>query len=183
MLVILKYLDLATLRCGIPTADGFMPLTVAWIAKQCKMTLRRVERVLHDLRLAGILTSHQYRRRKDDGSYEVFAAVRRVNVGIFFMLGIAKLLVKEERDAAVERLRKKATKTFTTLADWTRARFTVGKLVDKVVQRSSTSSNSTAYRATGPPGNATALVLELKHLYPDWSIENIFAEAKRQLSP
>lgn len=40
------------------------------------------------------------------------------------MLGIGKLLVKEERDAAVERLREKAAKTFTTRADWMRARFT-----------------------------------------------------------
>jgi len=49
---LLKYADLASLRVGIPTPDGFLSLTVDYIAQQTGMTLKRVERALADLKTA-----------------------------------------------------------------------------------------------------------------------------------
>ena len=54
--VLLKYTDLASLRVGIPTEDGFLSLTVDYLAKQTGMALKRVERALADLKAAGLVT-------------------------------------------------------------------------------------------------------------------------------
>jgi len=50
LMALLKYMDLASLRVGIPTEDGFLSLTVDYLAKQTGMALRRVERALADLK-------------------------------------------------------------------------------------------------------------------------------------
>lgn len=57
--VLLKYTDLASLRVGIPTTDGFLSLTVDYIAKQTGMTLKRVERALADLKTSGLVSIAQ----------------------------------------------------------------------------------------------------------------------------
>jgi len=54
LMALLKYTDLASLRVGIPTQDGFLSLTVDYIGKQTGMTLKRVERALADLKAAGL---------------------------------------------------------------------------------------------------------------------------------
>jgi len=54
--VLLKYTDLASLRIGIPTPDGFLSLTIDFLAKQTGMALRRAERALADLKAAGLVT-------------------------------------------------------------------------------------------------------------------------------
>jgi len=53
---LLKYTDLASLRVGIPTQNGFLSLTVDYIAKQTGMTLKRVERALADLKTSSLVT-------------------------------------------------------------------------------------------------------------------------------
>ncbi len=56
MTALLKHTDLASLRVGIPTRDGFLGLTVDYIARQTGMTLKRVERALTDLKASGLVT-------------------------------------------------------------------------------------------------------------------------------
>jgi len=51
------YLDLATLRVGIPQADqSFKGITMPFIAEKCSLTLRRTERAVADLVASGLLT-------------------------------------------------------------------------------------------------------------------------------
>ena len=51
--------NVASLRVGIPTKDGFLNLTVDYFVEQTGMTLKRVERALADLKTAGLITVSQ----------------------------------------------------------------------------------------------------------------------------
>ena len=52
MSALLKRVDLASLRVGIPTANGFMSYTVDYVTIDTGMNQKRVERALSDLKAA-----------------------------------------------------------------------------------------------------------------------------------
>ncbi|MEI2745988.1 MAG: hypothetical protein V9G22_11345, partial [Ottowia sp.] len=65
---LVHYLDLVTLRVGIPQADGsFQGLTLEFLAERAGLGLRRAERACRDLRKAGLVEvypiAQQDRRR------------------------------------------------------------------------------------------------------------------------
>ncbi|WP_455289967.1 hypothetical protein [Cupriavidus necator] len=56
--ILVRYLDLASLRVGIPLPDGgFRHLTLAFLAKRAGLGLRRAERTIQDLQRAGLARS------------------------------------------------------------------------------------------------------------------------------
>lgn len=104
------YTELATLRVGIPQADGsFQGLTLPYLADKAGLSLRRAERAIADLVRAGVITVHKRCDRKEDGSYKGYAAVRTVTKALFAVFGLGHWL-RHERDKAAERLRKKQRK-------------------------------------------------------------------------
>ena len=88
LMALLKYTDLASLRVGIPTQDGFLSLTVDYIGKQTGMAPKRVERALADLKAAGLVTIVQPRKRLPDGSWKGLAAVKAVSRHLFALFGL-----------------------------------------------------------------------------------------------
>lgn len=125
---ILEFTDLASLRCGIPSASGFQSLTLDYLAKFTGMGMRRAERAIADLKSANILTVSQARQMLEDGSYRGLAAVKAVNSLLFGAFGLIKWL-KHERQRASERLAKKAKKQGGTLGGWARNALVIGRML------------------------------------------------------
>lgn len=134
---ILEFTDLASLRCGIPTAKGFQSLTLDYLANFTGMGERRMERAIADLKCSNILTVAQPRQLQEDGSYRGLAAVKAVNSLLFGAFGLLKWL-KHERNRASERLAKKANKKGGTLGQWSRSALAIGKML--VVSRRTSSA-------------------------------------------
>lgn len=109
MLALLEFLELSSLRIGIPTEKGFQPLTLDVLQRRTNLHPRRFERAIQNLREAGILkVSDQYKYKHPiTKQYIFFPAVRNVNKAFFDVLGFGKRLA-EERLAASKRLQKKA---------------------------------------------------------------------------
>ena len=107
MAAFLKYLDVSSLRVGIPTKEGFFNFTVKYLAKSTHMSLKRCERAIKDLKRAGLITVSQPRELQPDGSWRGLAAVKAVNKALFEVFGLGEML-KKERDKASKRLKAKS---------------------------------------------------------------------------
>ncbi len=104
---ILHYTELATLRVGIPQADGSMAgLTMPYLAKLAGLGERRAERAMHDLVAAGILTVHTICVKISDTVYKGVAAIRTVSEHLFTALGFGAWLRHERRKAAERKAKK-----------------------------------------------------------------------------
>jgi len=174
LMALLKYTDLASLRVGIPTQDGFLSLTVGYIAKQTGMTLKRVERALADLKTSGLVTLSQPRKRLPDGSWKGLAAVKAISRHLFALFGLGRML-QRERDKASRRLAKKSKNRETAgqaqLALALKA--LTGKLSSKPNRKP---PDDLEYRR-----RLNLKLTELKEKHWDWSRERLIKEAERML--
>lgn len=125
---ILEFTDLTSLRCGIPTREGFVSLTIDYLVKFTGMGMRRMERAIADLKNGNILTIAQPRQLNEDGSWRGLAAVKAVNRHLFTAFGLARWL-KHERDRAAARLQKKTKKLGGTLTEWARNHLVVHRVL------------------------------------------------------
>jgi len=103
------FLDLATLRVGIPTQGGFRGLTVPYLAELSGLGERRAERAIADLVEAGLVTVHPLCQRKDDLTFKGYAAIRTISATVFALFGLGRWL-PHEREKAAARLKKKQRK-------------------------------------------------------------------------
>jgi hypothetical protein len=107
---LLHYLDLATLRVGIPQNDSsFAGISMPFIAEKTGLTLKRAERAVRDLVRAGLITVHPLCEKISDAVYKGYAAIRTVSPKLFALFGLAGRL-RYERDKASARLKKKIRK-------------------------------------------------------------------------
>jgi hypothetical protein len=98
----LKYLDLLTLRVGIPSSDGGMQnLTLPFLAEQAGLDQRRAERAMHDLQKAGLTSVRPRCELINDGNYRGLAAIRYLPPALFGAFGLAKWLRHERSKAAL----------------------------------------------------------------------------------
>ena len=103
---LVHYLDLVTLRVGIPQADGtFEGLTLEFLAERAGLGLRRAERACRDLRRAGLVEVYPLARKTEDGGHKGLPAIRRLPVALFKVFGLSKWL-QHERDKAAHRRRR-----------------------------------------------------------------------------
>ena len=108
---LVHYMDLATLRVGIPQADqSFKGITMPFITEKCGLSLRRTERAVADLVASGLLTVYPLCEKLEDATYKGFAAIRTINKKIFTIFGLGGRL-KYEREKAAARIRKKERKS------------------------------------------------------------------------
>ncbi len=111
---LVHYLDLATLRVGIPHADqSFQGLKMSFISERSGLTLRRTERAVSDLVASGLLTVYPLCEKLEDASYKGYAAIRTISIKLFSIFGLGGRL-KYERDKAAARVRKKQNKSLTS---------------------------------------------------------------------
>ena len=174
LMALLKYTDLASLRVGIPTQDGFLSLTVDYLAKQTGMTLKRVERAMADLKTTGLVTLAQPRKRLPDGSWKGLAAVKAISRHLFALFGLGGML-QRERDKASKRLAKKFKHRET--AGQARLALTLKALTGKLSKNPKRE----------PPDNQeyrrrlNIKLAELKAKHWNWSRERLIEEAERML--
>jgi hypothetical protein len=100
----LKYLDVLTMRVGIPLASGGMQnLTLPFLAGQAGLDQRRAERAMHDLQSAGLASVRSRCERTEEGAYKGLAAIRYLPAALFGAFGLAKWLRHERSKAALRR--------------------------------------------------------------------------------
>ena len=103
---LIHYLDLATLRIGLPQEEGgFIGLSMEFLAERAGLGLRRAERACHDLVAAGILTIHPRVEATADGDYRGLPAVREITTALFKIFGLEKWL-QHEREKAAKRQKR-----------------------------------------------------------------------------
>lgn len=108
---LVHYLDLATMRVGIPQADqSFKGITMPFIAERCNLTLRRTERAVADLVKSKMLTVYPLCEKLEDATYKGYAAIRTISKKLFTIFNLGGRL-KYERDKAAARIRKKERKS------------------------------------------------------------------------
>jgi hypothetical protein len=110
---LVHYLDLVTLRVGIPQADGSMRgLSLPFLAEIAGLGLRRAERACRDLRKAGLVNVYPIAQRQDEGGYRGLPAIRSVPAALFKVFGLDQWL-QRERDKAAARRRRQQHKQHT----------------------------------------------------------------------
>jgi hypothetical protein len=102
----IHFLDLVTLRVGIPTPGGFKGLTIPYLAELSGLGERRAERAIRDLVKANLVTVHPLCERKDDFTFKGYAAIRTLSANLFSLFGLGRWL-PHEREKAIARLKKK----------------------------------------------------------------------------
>lgn len=189
---IIKNTDLASLRVGVPTPNGFLNFTFPWIARQCGLPLARVERAIRDLKRAGMLTVSQPRQLQADGSWRGLAAVKAVSRNLFTAFGLKSMLEIEMKKAS-KRLKKKAedwqrrTGKKTTLTDMARFKLLMGGLGATPGKKRSQGAYRTLPPPAPPPDGIEAAISkqrmvlagQMKINNPDWPIQKCQAEAER----
>lgn len=162
---LLKFTDLATLCVGTPTAEGFKAVSVARLASACGIGFRRAQRALSDLYRAKLVSSSQAVIRLADGSYEPQIAIRQISMDVFRRCGVS-LFLKRQRAAAYKRLQEKARKFKVSV------RHLVNMRKNQVPKPN---------RAEVPV-SLNQLWAKLFIQHPDWTGEQIKAEAQRLLN-
>ena len=127
----IHFLDLVTLRVGIPGQGGFGGLTVPYLAELSGLGVRRTERAIGDLVKAGLVTVCPLCQRKGDLTYKGYAAIRTVSAAVFALFGLGRWL-PHERDKAAARLKKKRRKQ--EAAELAKVRLALGSLANKTGQ-------------------------------------------------
>ena len=185
---LLKYTDLASLRVGIPTPDGFLSLTVDYIAQQTGMTLKRAERALADLKTAGLVTIAQARQRRPDGSWKGLAAIKAISRHLFALFGLGKRL-QRERAKASQRLQQKVQQWAREADQATSEEKRAGqaRLALALKALSSLPGRPGGKPKHKPPDDLedrrrlNLKLAELKAQHWDWSRERLIEEAERML--
>ncbi|MCA7941758.1 hypothetical protein [Burkholderia cepacia] len=187
----LKYLDLASLRVGIPQRDGgFMSVTMPFLAKHACLPVRRAERAMRDLLHAGLVTAQQRAERRDDGSYRGLASLRQLPAALFGAFGMSKWLRHERSKAVMRRYRAAAAaaKTERELLRDSRAEAQASLALSGIAQRLQRRRTARAPAAADTSAVATdrseAIARRigiLKALHPDWDCERCCDAAYREL--
>lgn len=111
--VLLHYVELASLRVGVPyvSKDGFCSLTIEFLAEKAGLSLKRAKRAIALLKRAGYLTLiERFDIKKDELSNETkfigLAAVKCLTASFFKACGIDLVWLAAQRKLARKRLKK-----------------------------------------------------------------------------
>lgn len=95
-LQLMKHYNLLTGRSEIPVQGGQLSLTVAWIARQAGLGIKRAYRAMKDLQLAGILQIRARSKLTSQG-YRGVAAIKLITDHIFRAFGLLDELKRQVR--------------------------------------------------------------------------------------
>ena len=192
----IKYLDLPSLRVGIPQGDGnFVSLTLRFLARQAGNGLRRAERAMRDLQSAGLVCSQPRCELDEAGQYRGLASLRQLPPALFGAFGLTKWLKHERSKAILRRYRAAAA----AAKDGRREREAAqGALFLESMRH----QLERGRKATPRSGHANAGHLDLtcstdpqpddrvrrrigalKLQHPDWDREACYEHAYRELAP
>ncbi|MCW3609096.1 hypothetical protein K6Y32_23590 [Burkholderia cenocepacia] len=187
----LKYLDLASLRVGIPQRDGgFMNVTMSFLAKHACLPVRRAERAMRDLLHAGLVTAQQRAERTEDGGYRGLASLRQLPAALFGAFGMSKWL-RHERSKAVMRRYRAAAAAAKTEREQLRdsraeaqASLALSGISQRLQRRRTARAPAAADTSTMATDRGEAIARRigiLKALHPDWDRERCYDVACSEL--
>ncbi len=184
----LKYLDLASLRVGIPQRDGgFMSVTMPFLAKHACLPVRRAERAMRDLLHAGLVTAQQRAERTEDGGYRGLASLRQLPAALFGAFGMSKWLRHERSKAVMRRYRAAAKTEREQLRDSraeAQASLALSGISQRLQRRRTARARAAADTSTMATDRSEAIARRigiLKALHPDWDRERCYHVACSEL--
>jgi hypothetical protein len=87
--VLLHYFDLVTFRVGFYTASGvFVPLDLEYIAEKAGIHFGRAKRAIAEITKAGYADAVRQFTKKENGTFQGSASIRKLSVQFFIDLGI-----------------------------------------------------------------------------------------------
>ncbi|WP_233217500.1 hypothetical protein [Trinickia dabaoshanensis] len=186
----LKYLDLASLRVGIPQRDGgFLNITLPFLAKHAGLPVRRAERAMRDLLHAGLVTAQQRAERTEDGSYRGLASLRQLPAALFGAFQLSKWLRHERSKAVMRRYRVAAqvAKAEREQLRGSRAEAQATLALNSIVRRLHTRRPEATAESPDASTVATDRTVAiarrvgiLKALHPDWDRERCYEVASSE---
>ena len=182
---ILKYTDLVSLRVGIPTAKGFVNLTLSTLCKQTNLGLKRFTRAIDDLKHADIITLSQPRQLLEDGRWIGLAAVKALSWKLFEAFNLGTKL-RREREKASKRLKQKSDgwareKNKNTVSRAGQARMSL--FVNSRLKDDKKKSPTPRYQQSDTDRRKLLMNLAVKFRLenPDWSIEQCHQAAENEV--
>lgn len=194
---IMKFMDIASLRVGIPSADGFINLPHAVIAHTAGIHIKRCQNIIADLKNAGLLTVSQPRELLEDGTWRGLASVKAVNKELFGMFGLEETL-KYERAKAVSKLKARAAelqrkkdeeeeKRLTNVSRTERIKYrhflgNLSKNISKNESKKSKPATDNSRDNLAAKKLQAQILMAVHDEFPDWSHDQKLEEANRRLS-
>lgn len=115
---LLQYVDLSTLRIGIPTPKGFIIFKNAFLIKKSGLKERSFKASLADLIKAGYVSSTKYANKSGiTGEFRGYS-IRVIRQDFFFALGISAKDLEFARMVATGRVRSAALRNNQRLNQW-----------------------------------------------------------------
>lgn len=193
LIAMIKHMDLASLRIGQPTKDGFVTYDLKFLARESRLGKRRAERALKDLIISGLISTAaaQPRQAMLDGSYRGLAKPRLISPMLFTLFGLGEWLAFEQK--------KKVKKLKSTARELTEAGkpMSLTKLTRfKVFVRSISNKAGKSMKVAKKPGKSSVqsstndpewnralqiLYGEIKAAHPTLSGDEIKSRANAQL--
>lgn len=184
--LIMKYFNLLTGRIEIPTArNGFIGLTIDWIASKCNLGYKRVQRALADLEAAGIIEVKRRAERISESGYRGIASIKRVSTHLFRIFGLYdefKRQQKYKQDQQAKKVQEMVDRENPAKAQ--RALFLKGltnKLANGQGKRKTHFKQLQEESVAEKERERQLLMLQIKQEHPDWSLEEVRREANKQL--
>jgi hypothetical protein len=170
------------MRCGIPTVDGFVPLSLKVLAKRAGLSYSRAERAMKDLKRAGLIAITQITQVDDLGHFKGLPAIKKVNEIVFRLFGLGEML-KRAKKAAHKRLQNKVGKDQNPLSMTERLRVRLFFAGIKHTGENKKVGNPILTHplpSHDPPGKTQAdILIQLIQEHPDWTNKQVIDEAKR----
>nr|VFJ89538.1 MAG: hypothetical protein BECKLFY1418B_GA0070995_10166 [Candidatus Kentron sp. LFY] len=156
------YLDLVKLIVGIPLEDGGVRgIPMEKIAEMTGMGLRRVERAMHDLVAAGMVSVHRFCNQVEPDKYIGYPAIRVIPTTVFSLFGL-DVILKQERDRATQRRNEAKTRQAPNRAGLARLGLSIRSGLARANQSASESKSQLAKpetKSTSPsPRSATEMM-------------------------
>ena len=190
----IKYLDLASMRVGVPQANGgFLNLTLKFLARQAGIGQRRAERAMHDLQMAGLVSTQSRCEKDDAGQYRGLASLRQLPPALFGAFGLGKWL-KHERSKAVFRrhraaavVAKSAWRDRHTSREAARGELSLAGARHRLDRRDGGCKKAKMARPhvanTDVDDQVRRRIGSIKLQHPDWDREACYAQAYREIAP
>jgi len=177
---LLRYLDIASLRVGFASADGFQPITLDLLVRDTGLPKRRLERAHRDLKAAGLLSCSQPRQRRPDGQIVGLAGIRAISKHLWGRLGLATLL-ERQRKRHSQQLKKKRMEKERARRETPAEKANAGLMQRAIANTLGGSSRRKPKPETaGPPGatdqdrkDQMMIALDLRREHPDWTAKEI----------
>jgi len=157
--------ELSTMRCGVPSTDGFGPLTLKTLAIRAGLSLSRAKRAMQCLKRAGLIAVTRITQVDDLGRYKGVPAIKRLNDIVFSLFGLGEML-KRARKAAYKRLQVGMGKD--------NAKKSVTKVIGIKLLLAGSGNKGGKPKEVAYPQNRTARFKQLSIDNPHLSVEEVF---------